>query len=93
MAERYAVQATYYEGALGYAEFPEDKTWADVEDFYIKWDCLWVKFKGAEVYEEFGLNSQGDSDWKRPISWQILGVDEDESPDYDEVLAESGEEN
>lgn len=91
MAERYAVQATYYEGTIGFAEFPEGKEWTDVEDFYVKWDCLWVKFEGSEDYLEIDLCSEGESDWKRPISYQILGVDEDEMADYENVLAERDE--
>lgn len=88
---KYAVQATYYESTNGYAEFPEGKSWEDVEDHYVKWDCLWVKFKGTEDYLEIPLSSEGGSDWKRPINYEIRAVDADGEIDWDNTLVDSEE--
>lgn len=75
---RIAVEASYYTGAIGYAELPEDKTWNDVEDWYIKWDCLHVKFKGETDWREFDLNSYSadGTDWKRPIQATVYPCDQ-----------------
>jgi nitrate reductase beta subunit len=40
------------------------KTWDDVQDWYIKWDTLHVKFEGD--WKEFDLFSEVDTDIKRP---------------------------
>jgi hypothetical protein len=88
MTTKIAIQASYYTGAEGYATLPDDKTWADVEDWYIKWDTLNLKFKGQEKWECIALDSDsGDStDWKRPISASIHPTTEDGTADYDEEL-------
>ena len=35
----------------------ESETWDDVEDWYIKWDALHVKFKGQSEWREYELDS------------------------------------
>lgn len=88
MTERVCVSACYYAGTTGYVDLPEGKTWSDVEDWYVKWDVLFLKFNG-EDYTEFGLNSGGMDciDWKRPTSVSIYPTLEDGTTDYDEELA------
>ena len=84
----YAVLTTYTENAHGIAEFPDDKIWADVEDWYVKWDYLHVKFKGEEEWRELALDSTGESDWKRPASTEVMYLADDGYPDWDrETLA------
>lgn len=79
---RIAVEATYHTGATGYAELPEDKTWNDVEDWFVKWDCLHVKFKGQEQWHELNLNSDDSddsdgTDWKWPMQTAVYPCNED----------------
>ena len=58
------------------------KTWDDVEDWYIKWDKLQVKFKDADDWKSFDLESDTDDgvDWKRPISADIYDADDLDNP-------------
>lgn len=78
----YAVIAEYIEIANGTAEFPEGKTWDDVEGHFVKWDRLHVKFKDEVAWQVFDLNSSGDSDWKRPRVADVMHLDEDGHPDF-----------
>ena len=79
----YAVIAEYTEIANGTAEFPEGKTWDDVESHFVKWDTLHVKFKDEREWQAFMLNSSSDSEWKRPRSVDVMHTDEDGHPDFD----------
>lgn len=83
----YAVVAEYPEFAEGIVEFPDGKTWDDVEDWYVKWDYLNLKFKDEKDWRDFALNSSGDSEWKRPKSVEVLGVDEEGYADWDNIVA------
>ena len=87
---KYAISSSYNATTVGYANFPEGKTWNDVNDWYVKWDTLHVEFKGEPEWHEFELNSgSGEIDWKRPSSTSVHPTDEEGNPDYDEELAES----
>ena len=80
------INTSYYTGATARVTFKDGKTWADVKDWYIKWDTLHVLFKDAQDYEEFALESHTDADstdWKRPISVSIHPRLDDGSTDYD----------
>ena len=90
--KKYCVSATYSTGAQGFVTFPDGKTWEDVEDWYVKWDTLWVQWSGGpEEYEEFSLNSDtsDSTDWKRPIDVSVYAVDADGDVDYNEEVAEA----
>ena len=61
------------------------KTWADVEDWYVKWDKLQVKFKDSDDWKIFDLESDIEDgvDWKRPNKADIF----EGQYDYDNLLA------
>jgi hypothetical protein len=85
---KYAISAGYYAGSVGYAEFPEGKTWDDVFDWSIKWDTLHVRFKDSEAWVEFELDSSTEDviDWKRPMSASVHPATEDGEVDYNKEL-------
>lgn len=87
----FTIEASYCTGATGKVEFPDGKTWDDVEDWYVKWDTLYVKFKCDEDWVEFGLNSDNSdgTDWKRPLNVTIYPKNEDGGTDYETVVAEA----
>ena len=86
---KYAFYAAYRVTKIGYANFPTGKTWGDVEDWYVKWDTLHVKFKESTEWQEFELNSDSwDTDWKRPDSCSVHPTDEEGGVDFNEELAE-----
>lgn len=80
---KYAIQATYITEAIGFVLF-EEETWDDVEDWYIKWDTLHVKFKGQNEWREYELNSDSTdgTDWKRPKNVTVYNTDTDGLIDY-----------
>ena len=87
----YTIECQYYTDAHASVEFPDGKTWDDVEDWYVKWDYLHIKFKDSEKWEEFYLdaNTSSDStDWKRPLSVSVYPEDEVGSANYDIDLVE-----
>jgi hypothetical protein len=59
------IQADYYMTASACVDL-SPKTWGDVEDWYVKWDRLNVKFKGEDDWKEFELESDVEYDMKRP---------------------------
>ena len=71
-------------------ELPDGKTWDDVEDFYVKWGVLRVRFKGSEAYQDFDTDevSLESTDFKYPDRTVIWHTDKDGYADYDqEALA------
>lgn len=88
----YMVEANYTTCVQGKATLPEGKTWDDVAAWYVKWDTLYVKFKGGEDYLEFVLRSAdpvSGIDWKRPVAVTIYPQDEDGETDYSIEVAGS----
>lgn len=87
MANSYTICAEYYCISEGSVTFPEGKSWDDVDDWHIKWDRLYVKFKGEDDYHDFDLESSIslNIDWNRPASASIHNRNED-GTDYDEEI-------
>lgn len=86
----YNIDATYYAGTNANVELPEGKTWADVKDWYIKWDVLHIQWELNGEYQEFELRSDSTDciDWKRPTSASICEVNEETGDtDYDKEVA------
>lgn len=88
----YTVECSMYAGVQGRVELPEGKTWADVQNWYVKWDIVCISFKdGTEA--DLSLNSDGVDaiDWKHPQSVTVYATDpETEETDYDTIVAEQG---
>jgi hypothetical protein len=63
-------------GCSSIIDLPKDKTWNDVEDWFIKWDTIHLFFKDG-TSEEIELHSDGLEaiDWKRPDSVTIYDED------------------
>jgi len=72
MANIITVSASYSCCVSGVVDL-SPRTWDDVEDWYIKWDTLHVKFERESEWRKFDINSDtNDSvDWKRPIGADI----------------------
>jgi hypothetical protein len=89
---KYEISCSMHAGTTGHVEFPDGKTWTDVEEWYVKWDSLHVQFKGAAAYVEFELNSDSLEvvDWKRPKSVEVYAVSDEGEVDYSETVAEDG---
>ena len=90
MTTTYQIEASYYAGTTGQVEFPEGKTWDDVDGWYVKWDTLHVVFKDnvTEVVEmNINSNTVDIIDWKRPIDVTVFPFDDEGFPDYDKEIA------
>lgn len=87
----YFIEAGYSATPLSRVDFPEGKTWDDVESWYVKWDTLFVKFKDEAEWQVFSLCSDTTDciDWKRPDYVNVMSADEDEQPDYSLIIAET----
>lgn len=81
------VVANYNATATGVADLG-DKTWDDVNDWYIKWDNLYIQFNGSKDYQELELDSKviDGIDWKRPDSSTIYKGENE----YNDELSSQG---
>ncbi len=85
----YFIEATYSTCTRAKVEMPGGKTWADVGDWYVKWDHLYVRFNGEEEYAEIQLlSSDQDTDYKRPDNVTVYPADEDGECDYATEVAQ-----
>ncbi len=75
MVNSYAVLCEYHYDENSIVEFPEGKSWEDVETHDIKCGTLFVQFKGEPEMKEFSLSSDYDIDYKRPEDYSIRKVD------------------
>ena len=84
MSSMITIDTEYYMTATATVDL-SPKTWADVEDWYVKWDKLQVKFKDSDNWKIFDLESDtGDGvDWCRPNKADIFEGDRE----YDNTLA------
>ena len=78
------IDTEYYMTATATVDL-SPKTWDDVDDWYVKWDVLQVKFKGVDDWESFTLESDTEDgvDWKRPNKADIF----EGNLEYDNTLA------
>lgn len=85
----YQINATYYAGTSVNVEFPEGKTWDDVEHCSINWDTLHIRWKsGGDWNHPLGSDISDCVDWKRPLSATVHPVNEDtDETDYDVEVA------
>ncbi|MCP4953184.1 MAG: hypothetical protein GY922_15185 [Proteobacteria bacterium] len=82
-ATKVCVSQTLYSGTQAVVELPmrnenQSYTWADVEDFYVKWDTLHLTMKDDSTHE-IEMESRTDDeiiDWKRPKSVEVYSLDE-----------------
>ena len=87
-----AIDATYYAGTVGVIDLPDGVVWADIKEWYVKWDCFHFTL-GNNEWQEVSIDSGGSSevvDWKRPKSVTVYAVnEEDEEVDWNTQLAEA----
>ena len=89
---KYQIETTLDAGTNATVDLPEGKKWSDVQDWFVKWDTLHIKFQGDTDYIEIWLDSATDPemvDWKRPTSVTVFEVDETGQTNYDKVVAET----
>ena len=80
----YFIEATYFVLTQTKITFPDNRTWDDVMDWYVKWDTLYVQWKDTEEWDAFTLSSDHEIvDWKRPEFVSVFPVKKDGSVDYD----------
>ena len=88
---KYLIDGMYHCSCQSEVQFPENTSWDDVEDYYIKYDQLVVKFLGEEEMQSFQLNFSEAAviDYKRPISASIHLIEDDEvdwDKDFSDVV-------
>jgi len=85
------ISASYDITTTGTADL-SPKTWADVKEWHIKWDRLYVLFEGETSWQEFDLNSEQNdgADFKRPVRAEVFAGDgefeDDELASFDTFL-------
>lgn len=86
------LEAYYTIVASKVVELPEGKTWANVKDYYVKWGSLVLTFDDGTTVELDGGDADIDSiDFKRPLSYTVWAVNDDEEitdTDYEHPLAQ-----
>jgi len=91
MNKFYQIDTTLYAGTSGKIELPDGKSWEDIQDWYIRWDTINIKFKDSKEYFAIELASMNDPelvDWKRPISATVFAVGSDGVTDYNNAIDE-----
>ncbi len=94
----YLIDANYYTGTNAQVQFPEGKSWEDVEDWYVKYDTLyvWFKKKGgpktgsgdkADLQVDLNSNLEDITDWKRPLAVTVYLVSEEGEVDWETEVA------
>lgn len=68
--ETITFEVTYSAFASTSVELPEGKSWNDVDDWYIKWNCLHVFYKD-ETQSEHDLDLYDEVYTKRPDSVRV----------------------
>ena len=76
MSSMITIDTEYYMCATSVVDL-SPKSWDDVDEWYIKWDILNVKFKDKDGWHTYALESDtGDGvDWSRPIETKIYDGD------------------
>lgn len=87
---KYAINCSLYAGTEAVIEFPEGKTWEDVQDWFVKWDTLHVVWEDGTRWDK-NLNSDSLDvvEWKHPASVEVHPADEDDNVDYNVEVASS----
>jgi hypothetical protein len=89
---KYQIETTLNAGTSSTVELPEGKKWSDVQDWFVKWDTLHIRFRGDTDDTEILLDSATDPemvDWKRPMSVIVFEVDETGETNYYNVVDET----
>ena len=75
----YVIDCTLHAGSRATIELPNDKVWADVTDWYVKWDTLFVQLGADTEYIEISMNSDTIDivDWKRPAHVSVYETADD----------------
>jgi hypothetical protein len=83
-----AIECLYTVSAYIMFDLPDDKTWDDVTDWYVKWGVVHIAFNGGEYQKlgDIGEFSFDSVDTKRPDRSTVYAVANDE-PDFDNELA------
>lgn len=83
------IEVTYGTYGSCTIELPEGKTWDDVENFWVKWDIAFIRFKGETAEHQFELETGYDleaTDMKRPSSIEVYETDDEGNVDYEHPL-------
>lgn len=90
MSQKFAVCTTYSCSSQTEISLPEGQVWDDIEDWYVKWDAIWIKFKYKQNYLEYPLETDAieNIDWKRPTRTEVFVINEDGQADYDKKVGE-----
>ena len=84
---QYRIDTTLYASTNGTVTFPKGRTWADVKDWYVKWDTLYVAWTdGTEADLALDSETLEVIDWKRPTSVEVYALDDE--GDQTDLVAE-----
>ena len=84
---KYGIFGTYRASTRGFVDLPDDKTWADVEGWWVLRDTLHVQFKGSEDEIEIKINSDiWDVDFRQPRDITVYPSDGNEKCNFDSAV-------
>lgn len=88
---QFSVTCWYNACSTSTVTLPDGIGWADIESWYIKWNCFHYVLKGETEWSETDLGDINfeDMDTKRPTEVEICRVDEDGRP-TGETMNEEG---
>jgi hypothetical protein len=81
------VETLYTFSAVEPVEFPEGKSWDDVESYYVRWGDLHVFWKdGSQWMTHLEGPTLENVDWKRPDEVTVYASDTQGSPDFEHKI-------
>ena len=86
--QKLVIEVTYQGSNLEALTLPEGQVWDDVEHWYVRWDVLYVKFKGVDTIWQFPLDTNLVEcvEMKRPITARIYEINSDNEVDWDKQV-------
>lgn len=87
MTTQIAIECDYTVTSYDVIDLPEDKTWDDVTDVFVKWGTLFLTFSDkSQLEKELRVLSWDTLDMKYPATERVYATDTNGDADYDNQL-------
>ena len=86
----YRIDNSYSTYTSSEVDLPDDRSWADVKSWGIKWDTIYITWKdGGEFKQELYSDTSDSTDFKYPLSTAIYQLDDNGDDQGRDPVAEA----